>query len=282
MIKSKKKILMLSMSCNQPYYQTLLATVKDTWAKPVIQGKYEGINWFGYTSCDKHHPNECIDWDEHMIYVDCPDGIDSSYIKTQKAYHLIKEHVEFDYIVRTNCSVFVNIENMIKHINEFKTDNHIMSNTMVLFDDDKKFITYCFLGMFIGMRREFFEIGMLREDGITSVPAKVEKKIISTDDAVMSWKIYNYVIKYKKIHIKGENMNPSGKFPLYKPYREGIDNFDNLLRRQAKSNFIITTNPEIINDNVVVRVRTFHDGVDRIEKGYESEHMYELYNVLKR
>lgn len=43
----------------------------------------------------------------------------------------------------------------------------------------------------------------------------------------------------------------------------------------------VTDNPDVINDNIMVRVRTLYSNEDRIEKGHEIEHMYELYDALK-
>ena len=265
---------MLTMSCNQPYFQSLLGTVRDTWAKPLIHNKYKNITWFSYTSCDNKHPKPCVDFEEHMIYVDCEDDLVHSYEKTQKAYNMIKDVVDFDFVIRTNTSVFVNIDNMIEKVNSL-SDDSVMGNWYGYVCEQNRDIKFFLLiGFFYGMCREFFEYGISADNDY--IKDKDGNPIPSNDDVIFSKRLVEFI---GGNYSNPQGINPDDKIPIYKAYKPGSeDQFDEL---KTPHNFNFTFNPEDINDNVMVRVRTLYKDMDRIEYGHEIEHMYELYNALK-
>jgi hypothetical protein len=276
-IKNEKNILILSMSCNIPYFKTLLATVKDTWAKPIIQNKYKNVKWFGYTACDNKHPIQHIDWEEHMIYVDCPDDINHTYEKTQKAYEMIKnEGVDFDYVVRTNTSVFVNVNKLIEYTKRIHNDDilgivvryYLKNPSGEIFRDD-----HLLPGLFIGLSREMFDDAMSSSNDSFIIPTK--------DDLIMSVTLLN---KYKNLHYKSPNPNYNRPIiPCYKPYHPNDENINTLVNYKRNFSYChkFLNNPSIINDNVVVQVRPKYDEFsERAERGHEFEHFYELYDAL--
>lgn len=264
-----KKILILTMSCNQPYYQALLSCVRDTWAKPLIKNEYENITWFAYTSCDEKHPEPGIYWDDHMIYVDCPDDLTHSYLKTQMAYNFVKlAGVEFDYVVRTNTSVFINIKNLIERVNEV-TGYEILARSMYMRDLGY----FCFIGFFLGCNRDIFDVGMSANNEY--IRDEFGNVIPSNDDTIFSVRIFNVL----KEHTMNGPINKQGDIlPAYKVYDKD-DVPDNLFQLPQKDYMF---DPEIVNDYVCIRYRSMYDkGDDRKKKGREMEHCYELYNALK-
>ena len=46
--------------------------------------------------------------------------------------------------------------------------------------------------------------------------------------------------------------------------------------------FINIEDPNIINERVIVRIRCFYDNMDRITKGHEIEHFFELNDALRK
>jgi hypothetical protein len=271
--KSNKKILILSMSCNTPYFQALLGTIKNTWAKPVIQGKYENVQWFAYTSCDKKHPLPCIDWDEHIIYVDSSDDINHTYIKTQKAYEMIKEAgIDFEYVIRTNTSVFININNMIKKVNQIDYTDVLGGKVGYyhVFPDGRRIFQFnLIVGLFIGMSKERFDVAMTANNDYDSIP--------TADDVIISKRLFEV---YGDINPISPNDCPS-TFPRYKafdPEELKDHNFYNSVK-QSGGTFIF--NPDDINRHVVIQVRPLYGELkERSEKGHEFEHFYELNDAL--
>lgn len=275
-VKKPKKILMLSMSCNIPYFKTLLAVVKDTWAKPIIQGKYKNILWFAYTTCDKKHPYPCIDFENNIIYVDCGDGLFDTYVKTQKAYQMLLNAGinDFDYIVRTNTSCFINIDNMIQKINKTK-ENEILGGQVGYYhkypDGKRIFKWNIIVGLFIGMFKDKFDVAMSATNNYDVIPAP--------DDVIISGRLNE--IFGNTINVISPNENKI--FSRYKPYRKEDINTKIIKDKVSENSAYIIDNPNEINNNVIIQIRSFYDEInERSEKGHEFEHFYELDAALKK
>ena len=43
------------MTCNDPCFIHEMNVIKDTWAKPVLDGKYDNLDIWFYTSGDKNY-----------------------------------------------------------------------------------------------------------------------------------------------------------------------------------------------------------------------------------
>lgn len=257
---------MLTMSCNQPHFQALMGAVMDTWAKPLIHNKYPEITWFGYTACDSHHPKPMVDFENHMIYVDCDDDVFGTYDKTRKAYNLIKNSVDFDYVVRTNTSLFVNIDKMLDYINN-ADENSIIANRSIACENINGVNVFCFwlvVGFFIGMKREWFDIAVSDGDVARN----------SHDDVIMSYKLS----KVLGNDINFTPINPDGNVVMYKPCKPE----DTELSDKVKEYFTLEfENPRVINEQILVRLRTLYENEERLKYGHELEHFYELNTVLK-
>ena len=268
-----KKILFLTMNCNVPYFKALLAVVKDTWAKPILQKKYENCEWFAYTSCDKAHPVPMIDYSEHVVYVDCPDDINHTYEKTQKAYNmLVNAGVAFDYIVRTNTSVFVNVKKTIEKVNI--TPNEYIIGSQVgyyhcLKDGSRKFMWNIICGLFFGMSKEKFDIAMSATNNYDTIPAP--------DDVIISGRLYELL---KNVICIAPNDNCKEVFLKYKGYQKNDnETYDVYKKCGVDTSFV--DDPNCINDSVFVQVRpVYKELVMRVEKGHELEHFYELNEAL--
>lgn len=118
------KILILLMSCNHWFFKEEEQVVKETWLKPVVEGQYSEIDYYFYTTGE----TEYIDKENHKIYVKANDDWDSTFYKTKRAFTLAKENIEYDYIVRTNLSTYVNINMLLAFIKFYlgpNNDKHI-------------------------------------------------------------------------------------------------------------------------------------------------------------
>jgi len=280
-LNPNKNILILSMSCNVPYFQGLLATVKDTWVKPIIQGKYKNIKWFGYTSCDTHHPKPMIDYKENMIYVDCPDDLSHTYEKTKLAYQMIKDAgIEFDYVVRTNTSVFVNVKLLNEKICKLDTNKDMLGHMSGFYlkypNGDTKFQFNIICGLFYGVPKHIF-------DCMTSAEDSSYYSTHPTDDVVM-FKLLNDKYGWEwQNNLKAVNSEDKYlHYPRYKSYDE------NDKERFKDNEFLYldypgkyTNDPNVVNNNIVIQIRCLYNGNERLERGHEIEHFYELYNALE-
>lgn len=269
-----KKILMLTMSCNIPYYQALLGAVRNTWAHPLIRNKYPNITWFSYTSCDERHPKPIVDFEEHMIYVDSGDGIYDTYEKTQQAYRMIKDKIDFDYVIRTNTSVFVNIENMLKRLES--VENHQVIGrciNSVLYEPNSKEIREEFWlihGFFFGMNKYLFDVCMSADKNLIKKISGREELNYHDDDIISLM-----------LHLALGDDYPTV------PIEENLDDYILTFRTTQSPEFLETyqlklvDNPDVVNDTVIVRLRDYW--VDPTERGSfsrEIQNFYELNQAL--
>lgn len=104
------------MSCNLPYHNKQENIVKDTWGKNIIAHKYNNVDLYFYKSCNNEHNKEKIDG--NYIYVNTNDNWYNTYQKTLRALQLIEENnIKYDFILRTNCSTYINIDLVLYFIN---------------------------------------------------------------------------------------------------------------------------------------------------------------------
>ena len=112
-----QKILILVMSCENEFFKNQEKTIKETWLKPVIDGKYENINYCFYSGqedIEKHKYNK----EEHHLTLRCEDNTENTFKKTYYAFKVCnKLFKEYDYIFRTNTSTYVNVELLNMFIN---------------------------------------------------------------------------------------------------------------------------------------------------------------------
>lgn len=276
--KNPLKILFLTMGCNTPHFRGLMSAVKDTWAKSLIKGEIENCEWYGYTSCDVHHPNTCIDRKERMIYVKNDDILFTTYSKTRDAYNFLKSSgIEFDYIVRTNPSTFINVKKLIELINNTDKDKIIgglCGYYNIWKDGTTKFMYNILVGLFEGMRREYFDVAMSGDE--TDHPIPIGDDVIASD--MITKKLFPL--------IEGDTViSPNGNLPyIYPRYKAFLPEDRQMLINRGV--YIDpeqqTDDPDVINRYPVVQLRALYSELpERAEKGHEIEHFYELYDAMK-
>lgn len=175
------KILILLMSSNYWFFKEEEQVVKDTWLKPVVEGKYPEIDYYFYTT----GKTDYIDKDNHTIYVSCYDSWYTTFYKTKRAFTIAKENLEYDYIVRVNLSTYVNIKMLlavIKFYLEPNNDKHIWG--MELYNDKNIFYL---IGKFLIFKKESVDV-------IINSDTKFETEL-GADDLIYGM-IFNDIKKY--------------------------------------------------------------------------------------
>ena len=141
-----KKILILAMSCNQDFFLQQEQNIRNLYAKDILEGKYENIDFWVYTAStdEKYHVNK----KQHKLYVPCDDSLSGTYEKTFKTFNLLeKTDIEYDYIFRTNLSTYVNVELLNSWVNsEFIDDKHIYSGSIYCTKNATGPFEYCLYG----------------------------------------------------------------------------------------------------------------------------------------
>lgn len=123
----KDKILVLVMSCNLPQYKEREEDIRATWAKDILDKKYENIDLWFFTSGE----HDMIDVSNHKIYTKCSDLRDRTFQKLMKTiYNVEANNIEYDWILRVNTSTYINIELVDKIIQYSPSEEWIYAGTM--------------------------------------------------------------------------------------------------------------------------------------------------------
>ena len=112
----KKKILILLMSCNQPLYLSEEQACRDTFLK---DAEGAGLSYYFYKGLDETHTSPCIDNTTHTIYLDVNDGLGGTAKKTALALS-VADNLDFDYLIKTNVSTYLNINNIVKALENWE------------------------------------------------------------------------------------------------------------------------------------------------------------------
>lgn len=117
----KPKILICVMSCNQDLYNQEEEIIKSTWLKDV--NKYKNIDYIIFKS------GNITEYKDNYLYLNVNDEFFYTYEKNIAMFEWVKENKKFDYLVRTNCSTFINVHLLNEYLtyifNEYNNDNRI-------------------------------------------------------------------------------------------------------------------------------------------------------------
>lgn len=189
--KDYKKILFLSMSANLPLFNKMEEVCNETW-RNYDKKKYPDVNADFWTYTDAKEGEEThIDEKNHIIYIKLDTShqtpLDATYSKTIEAMYIIKDKLklEFDYMVRTNNSTWINVP----LVNDFLAYNH---------DDSKIYASKLYAafwsafnvyagGQFYILSKRNFNI-MLKLCGTVAEAKAFERNISGCDDNIMCGK----------------------------------------------------------------------------------------------
>lgn len=265
--------IFLTMSANSDYFKLARQSVIDTWAKDLINGLYPGYTFYCYTACDEEHPVPCIDG--YMIYVDCPDDLHHTYTKTKLAFQMLKDNnITYKQVYRTNTSVYINVPSIIKQIQHDKYD---ISNYQCGYyiktkqNPELKFQYNIFIGVYYGMHYNLVkQIFFNGYDETMSLP-------LEGDDVTMTKVMMKLNIPYNLIE---PNPNFQYDFPRYKCVlaedRYKWEHFYDL------SNIYQDDPYYCLRIGNVIQTRTLYNNEERITKGNEISHIYELHEAFEK
>lgn len=131
-----KKVIILSMSCNQERYINEEEAIRQTWGKDILEGKYDNIELMFYRGGSD---NTYLEGD--VLHLTSDDTLIGTYQKTIDAFNFLLENKDFDYIIRTNTSTYINIR-AIQQFLEFNIDEEIVCGPYLLINQYNSFIPF--------------------------------------------------------------------------------------------------------------------------------------------
>ena len=135
------------MSCNQEFFIDQEQHIKSLYAKDILEGKYPNIEFYTYSASfdTKYHINK----QEHKLYVPADDSLTGTFEKTVNAFKLSKHlNFDYDYILRTNCSTYINVELLNRFVNEINlNEQHVYTGNIYLSENGTGPFNWLFYGV---------------------------------------------------------------------------------------------------------------------------------------
>ena len=179
-ISSKKKILFLVMSCNKPDFIKEEDIVRETWAKEIVNNEFENIDLYFYRATKEKE----IHVDKDVIFIPSRDDWNGTYDKTLKCFKYILANKDFDYVVRTNTSNYINVKCLVDMINNIPENDTNIYGTRLIINNTSRGYTY-FRGNCLVLKKSIVK---------DIVDAEISS-IREADDGAMA---YTLVVKYTK------------------------------------------------------------------------------------
>jgi len=119
------KLIILLMSCNQEYFNNEVSLIKKTWGSRLPEGVILAYYDGGHTT------EEIIDEDGVLhIKTTTDDSLKSTFKKTCDAFSLLlRKGIQFDWVLRTNTSTWVNAPLFKKLVDNKHLANDIVYGT---------------------------------------------------------------------------------------------------------------------------------------------------------
>lgn len=200
-VKEPKKILFMSMSCADKIYTDLDKCCNETW-RNYDKEKYPGIQAEFWTYTDAEPGKKTwVDKENHVIYVERDYTFDQpvcmTYSKTLEAFTIIKTMVDFDYIVRTNTSTWLNVP-LLNEFLSYVSDDTIFYNGQLYAAFWSAFNIYGG-GQLMLFSKKQVEL-LLTLAGTIDFAKEQEKKLYCADDNLIYSK-YNARMIHLGLHI---------------------------------------------------------------------------------
>lgn len=278
-------LLVLAMSCNDPFFVESRLVTHDTWAKDIILGSYENIGFYSYTASETGE--EYIK--DNTIYVNCKDDINNTYDKTLKVFDFLrKNNITFDYILRTNTSIYFNLQLILSEIQQIINDNIDFHACVynILKDKYQRDIVNAFGFFFVASNKFCYSLldnrdkynELTHENVIYTISNSVGEDKLGIDDITIS--VVSYLLEYDNIaSFKRSYRNIN--FPRYKSILKNkiLYNDENLYRYIGESQIARNcTDPEIINFVPFVQYKVITEYTSKYRL-VELEHAYELHEA---
>lgn len=106
----KNKILILMMSCNKDLYEKEELACRETFLK---DAEGAGIHYYFY----KGGEEQVIDTENHTMFLRVSDGLGGTSIKTVLALNEALKMDDWDYVIKTNVSTWLDVKKIQKAVN---------------------------------------------------------------------------------------------------------------------------------------------------------------------
>lgn len=112
-----KSILILVSARNESFFGKEVEAIEETWAKTIIEGNYDNIDYFSYTAMTEeqrenttHTKLGAIDTNCNSVFVPTEDDMMHTYEKFHSMLKTLSYKIKkYDYVLLTTTNVYVNV-----------------------------------------------------------------------------------------------------------------------------------------------------------------------------
>lgn len=124
-----KRGIILCMSCNQERYLNEEDSIRDTWGRGVINNEHPNLSLYFYRGGDGY----LYDDENKVVNLPVGDGLYDTFSKTKEMFKWVNENCgDYDYIIRTNTSTYVNIDAILGFLESEDIDNDTLYGKCLL------------------------------------------------------------------------------------------------------------------------------------------------------
>lgn len=254
-----KNILILVMSCNDPFFLKQEEYIRKTWAKDIIDSKYENIDFLIYRGSPEKHS---IDFNTNLFNVKCEDDLPNTFKKTYYAFAIINSKLEkkYDYILRVNTSTFVNVPLLNAFVQSLDDDKILWCSE--LYSLTEGFCPYplYLYGRGNGLLISNYLVNLIIKEGINFIYLKM------TDDLVIGNILNSYWIKHGEDYLSHIKSYRHGWYKCINTKANSHNSICNYHNDSKDFDFMKTF--------LTIQIKRYH------EREKENKNYLELYNKV--
>jgi hypothetical protein len=119
-----KKIIIMLMSCNQEHFLKQEQDCIDTYLSRLPDN-------FDYIIYRSNNTNTFeFDSDKHLLLVPEKDDLFNTFNKTYSAFYWLVNNMQYDYILRTNTSTYINVELLNAFVQSLDNDTELWGSEL--------------------------------------------------------------------------------------------------------------------------------------------------------
>lgn len=188
------------MCCNQEIFQQQEYRLRtELYAKDILDNKFKNVDYWTYTASTdgKYHVNKKL----HKIEVPADDSLNGTYEKTYKTFKLLDQlNIDYDYILRTNCSTYINVNLLKSFVNRLTDELIIYSNNVYCTKDGTGPYEWSLYGVGNSLLLSKFWINIILNNHISKIKDINENKasksaIFKIDDNAIGFTVNCYCLQ---------------------------------------------------------------------------------------
>lgn len=186
-----KNILIVCMSCQDPFFTEQEQMVETTWGKDILEGKYPNIKLYFYRGGYKKN----VIYKNNRLLLHVEDDIYNTFKKTYCALNILNQTEKFDYILRTNTSTFVNVPLLSTFVESLDNDDTVWAGDIISLSNEFAPFPLCLYGRGNSLLLSKKHIDIILADGISFLYSNI------VDDTVIGNIINSNHIKEGKNYL---------------------------------------------------------------------------------